>query len=186
MGRAKMSKSRGNVADPIAAMGTYGVDVVRWYLMSVGGSLPGDADYVEPELAAMYGRLQDQLGNLIGRVSASSILDRVQDKAWDASEADAQLDALLGDSRDRYGAYYEAYDLARATDTIFELLGAANKVFTHRQPWASTDTTACVTYAYEALRITAILALPIMPSKAAECLDRIGVPAAERTWEYAT
>lgn len=43
MGRSKMSKSRGNVVDPIGAMDTYGVDGARWYLLRVGGSLPDDA-----------------------------------------------------------------------------------------------------------------------------------------------
>jgi methionyl-tRNA synthetase len=43
MGKSKMSKSKGNVADPIEAMRIYGADGVRWYLMRVGGSLPDDA-----------------------------------------------------------------------------------------------------------------------------------------------
>jgi methionyl-tRNA synthetase len=46
MGNAKMSKSRGNVADPIEAMqrpGGVGVDGLRWYLMRNGGSLSNDA-----------------------------------------------------------------------------------------------------------------------------------------------
>jgi len=43
MGRSKMSKSRGNVVDPMKAMKMYGVDAVRWYLMRAGGSLPDDS-----------------------------------------------------------------------------------------------------------------------------------------------
>ncbi len=43
MNKSKMSKSKGNVADPIMAMKTYGVDAVRWYLMRTGGSLADDS-----------------------------------------------------------------------------------------------------------------------------------------------
>lgn len=43
MHKSKMSKSRGNVADPIQAMVKWGVDPVRWYLMRSGGSLSVDA-----------------------------------------------------------------------------------------------------------------------------------------------
>jgi len=186
MGKTKMSKSRGNVVDPIAAMGTYGVDVVRWYLMSTGGTLPADADYVADHLEVTYGRLQDQMGNLVARASAPSMLDRVRDKQWDSAEADAELDSLLRDTRDRYEAAYEALDLNRATNAVYDVLGTANRLFTHRQPWASDDTTACITYAYESLRIAAILAMPIIPGKATECLDRLGVPEAERSWKAAT
>lgn len=37
-----MSKSVGNVVDPMAVMKEYGVDVVRWYIVRVGGSGRGD------------------------------------------------------------------------------------------------------------------------------------------------
>jgi hypothetical protein len=43
MGKFKMSKSRGNVVDPIAAMDKYGPEPIRWYLMREGGSLPDDS-----------------------------------------------------------------------------------------------------------------------------------------------
>lgn len=43
MGKSKMSKSKGNVVDPLEALDKWGVDGVRWYLMRVGGSLADDA-----------------------------------------------------------------------------------------------------------------------------------------------
>lgn len=43
MGKSKMSKSKGNVVNPLEALDKWGVDGVRWYLMRVGGSLADDA-----------------------------------------------------------------------------------------------------------------------------------------------
>lgn len=62
MSKSKMSKSRGNVVNPIQAMEKWGVDGVRWYLMRIGGSLAADAgEWTRPPLA----RLQATNGTLI-------------------------------------------------------------------------------------------------------------------------
>ncbi|KAL1411355.1 methionyl-tRNA synthetase [Vanrija albida] len=186
MHRAKMSKSRGNVADPLAAMDQYGVDGVRWYLMRAGGSLPTDADYAPVELSANYDRLRDQVGNLVQRIGSGAILGRVG--AWSAAHAAAapELGSSLGALRDEYDARFEAYDISRAAALLMDTVVDANRFFTDAAPWAAEDSTAAVVYAYSALRLVGILAQPIMPAKAVELLDRLGVPEAERGWADAT
>lgn len=54
MNKQKMSKSRGNVADPFAAMDLYGVDAIRWYLMRVGGTLDADSGELEKASQTRY------------------------------------------------------------------------------------------------------------------------------------
>lgn len=56
---------------------------------------------------------------------------------------------------------------------------------TKESPWATKKSTTAVVYTYHALRISAILLQPIMPSKAAEILDRLAVPKNERAWDQA-
>lgn len=177
-----MSKSRGNVADPIAAIGKYGVDGVRWYLMRQGGSLSADADYSETELAASYARLTDQIGNLIGRISSPALVKRI--KTWDKAMSVPELDAAL-DIRDTFESRFENYELTRAAAGILDMIAEANRYISSEAPWTKEDGTVSIVYAYTALRIAAILAQPIMPSKAVELLDRLGVPPTERSWEHA-
>lgn len=183
MHKAKMSKSRGNVADPLAAMDKFGADGVRWYLMRVGGSLPKDSDYSEGELEASYGRLQDQLGNLVSRLGSKKVLCNVGE--FDDSKRLAHLDNLLAGVRDDVEAKYEDFNITGACSAVLDVLAEINKLFTEAAPWRN-DGTAAVVYAYTGLRIAGILALPIIPTKAKELLDRLGVPENQRTWESAT
>ncbi|CAO3643212.1 unnamed protein product [Mucor hiemalis] len=74
MGKQKMSKSRGNVADPFQVLKDYGVDPVRYYLVRDGG-LADDGDYSEEMIHTRYKKdLAGQLGNLLNRTTAKSLL----------------------------------------------------------------------------------------------------------------
>jgi methionyl-tRNA synthetase len=56
-------------------------------------------------------------------------------------------------------------------------------MITTLQPWASPNPTKAIVYAFETLRISAILMEPYMPTKASELLDRLGVESSKRSWE---
>ncbi|RSH81542.1 methionyl-tRNA synthetase [Saitozyma podzolica] len=180
MARSKMSKSRGNVVDPIGSLGKWGVDGVRWYLMRSGGSLPDDADYSEEQLGVNYRLLADQIGNLVARISSPSLLRKV--KRFDDGDRDSELDEALSTMRNEFGSRMEAYQITRACEGVIEVIMAANRLFTILQPWATDDSTKAIVYAYHSLRLAGILLQPIIPSKATELLDRLGVPPHRRTW----
>ena len=191
MGKFKMSKSRGNVVDPLKALGLFGVDSVRWYLMSSGGSLPGDSDYSDQQLRTSHSMLAGQLGNLVQRIQSPKIHRKVASTPEDVAAAfeacpQPELVEKLSSVRQRVDERMEAYEITRAADAIMDVVTEANKVFTNLEPWRMKDTTAPVIYAYESLRIAGILFLPIMPVKAAELLDRLAVDPEKRTWEHAT
>ncbi|KAG9076006.1 methionyl-tRNA synthetase, partial [Ceratobasidium sp. UAMH 11750] len=98
--RQKMSKSRGNVADPLVAMGInpdgtrrersvgppgtskgeidVGVDGVRWYLVRAGGTFDSDSDWSHRQCRKHYNReLSGSFGNLLSRVTAPRFLQRL-------------------------------------------------------------------------------------------------------------
>lgn len=181
MGQAKMSKSRGNVADPRAAIGTYGPDAVRWYLMRSGGSLEGDSDYSAGELAKAHAKLAHQMGNLVQRLLAPRLLAGVRAEYARDADMDTVLRALAPTLERRF----DAYELTAAVAALEAALAHANRFFSDGEPWAKPDSTREIAYAYATLRAVAILAGPVIPAKSAELLDRLGVPDAERTWEHA-
>ena len=67
-GKAKMSKSLGNVVDPLDLREEFGTDAVRWYLMR---EMPtgADASYTPERFLARYGELANVLGNLASRAT---------------------------------------------------------------------------------------------------------------------
>ncbi|KAK4687827.1 methionyl-tRNA synthetase, partial [Tremellales sp. Uapishka_1] len=185
MNKSKMSKSKGNVADPIEAMDRWGPDGVRWYLMRVGGSLSTDSDYSERELSFHYKLLASQIGNLASRISSTEILSKVH--AYDQVKKDEELDRLLGGIRTGVEEKMEKYEISKVCESLMDVVVAANRHFSAERPWEvqALDSTTAVFYSYEALRIAGILLQPIMPVKSAELLDRLGIPSHERRWEDA-
>ncbi|KAI5991147.1 tRNA synthetases class I (M)-domain-containing protein [Pisolithus albus] len=93
----KMSKSLGNVTDPMQAMDNYGVDAVRFYLARVGGRFRDDAieDWSEDQLRKHADEIRNLLGNYFLRMTSRVIKDRVRD-AISAAE-DKSFQKLLSD-----------------------------------------------------------------------------------------
>lgn len=69
----KMSKSLGNVVDPIALIDIYGVDAIRYYLVR-GGGIADDRDFSMKEVATRYNHdLSNQIGNLLSRCTKGGV-----------------------------------------------------------------------------------------------------------------
>lgn len=120
MGKAKMSKSRGNVVDPIAAIDVYGPDSIRWYLMRAGGSLPTDSDYSGAHLSTQYTILASQIGNLVTRILSPKICGKIG-KMTDEYPLD-QVDESFRTVRDQVDDKMEGFQVMKACELIIELL----------------------------------------------------------------
>ncbi|KAL5523837.1 hypothetical protein ACEPAG_8010 [Sanghuangporus baumii] len=75
--KAKMSKSVGNVVDPVAVLKEHGVDAVRWYLARTGGYFKADVDWNDDQVLKSTDELRSLLGNILLRLQSRKVLDRL-------------------------------------------------------------------------------------------------------------
>ena len=178
VGETKMSKSLGNVVDPLALREQFGTDAVRWYLMR---EMPtgGDASYTPERFLVRYGELSNVLGNLASR--AISMIGKYRDGViphgpdTGLDEAIASAFAVARDSMERFKVH-------EAMAAAMDLARTANGYVEERQPWTQAknpaDTDALdETLATLARALVALAALfePVAPAKMLDLAGRLGL-----------
>jgi methionyl-tRNA synthetase len=189
----KMSKSVGNVVDPIVLVDTFGVDAVRYFLLR---EIPfgQDGNYSDEGIITRINTdLANELGNLAQR-SLSMVaknLDGIVPKPTDFTSDDKELLAAADGLLERVRADFDAQGMHMGLQKIWLVLGAANKYFSAQEPWvlrksenpADRQRFGTVLYTtLEAVRIAALLVQPVMPESAGKLLDLLGQPADQRSF----
>ncbi|OBF04227.1 methionine--tRNA ligase [Mycobacterium sp. ACS4054] len=190
----KMSKSVGNVVDPVALADTFGVDQLRYFLLR---EVPfgQDGSYSEE---AIITRINTDLANELGNLAQRSLsmvaknLDGVVPQPGELTAADAELLATADGLLDRVRVSFDGQAMHLALEAIWLMLGEANKYFSAQQPWvlrksdAEADQKRFATVLYttcEAVRIAALLIQPVMPDSAGKLLDLLGQPPEQRGFD---
>ncbi|PZU08540.1 methionine--tRNA ligase [Sphingomonas sp.] len=172
----KMSKSVGNVVDPIGMAETYGVDQLRYFLLREV-SFGQDGSYSHEAIVTRSNAdLANGLGNLAQR--CLSIIAKNCDGKVPASGVPSELRTVLATAKEKLDEAMGALAPHRALEAIWEAVGEANRYFADMAPWSlrKTDPVAADAVLYEtaeAIRQLAILVRWAIPASADALLDQL-------------
>jgi len=180
----KMSKSKGNVIDPLVLIDEFGPDAIRYFLLreitlGMDGNFSRDAliNRVNADLANDLGNLLHRTLSMIGRFNGGVIA-----ASSDTEEIEQALTELVQKTVVQYEEFMDNMDINGAIKGIWTLIGRTNKYIDETGPWALAKDEAkrgrlnTVLYNLaETLRIISILISPLMPVTGPKIWQQLGI-----------
>ena len=187
--QSKMSKSVGNVVDPLQLIKSYGVDPVRFYLMKEM-VLGQDSNFsIESFIKCYNNDLANDFGNLLSRVSnlINKFYNGILVEGEDLSEDGKIVKGCAIETIDKVSMLMDEMKIDDAIDSVFLLIKNVNKFLEVTVPWKVVKTDlkkggALLFTAAESLRIIALLLAPIMPNRTALVLETLNTKNTEIYW----
>ncbi len=176
-GSSKMSKSIGNVVNPLDLIEQYGVDPVRFYLMREM-VLGQDANFTMDSFVKRYNSdLANDFGNLLNRITTllnknyEGIIPEEGERTSDEESIIGSVEALVNNMDIKI----KEMKINESIEEIMQFVRSINKYMEHQKPWflvkEDKNNAARVLYtAGESIRIAAVLLSPVMPNRCADVL----------------
>ena len=176
-GSSKMSKSIGNVVNPLDLIEQYGVDPVRFYLMREM-VLGQDANFTMDSFVKRYNSdLANDFGNLLNRITTllnknyEGIIPEEGERTSDEESIIGSVEALVNNMDIKI----KEMKINESIEEIMQFVRSINKYMEQQKPWVlvkdDKNNAARVLYtAGESIRIAAVLLSPVMPNRCADVL----------------
>jgi methionyl-tRNA synthetase len=185
----KMSKSLGNVVNPVELTEKYGLDQVRYFLARQI-AFGQDGNFAMSNfISRSNSELANKLGNLVQRVlsfivkNCGGVVKTVSRETFDSEIINKSRD-LINSLRKRI----DSYEIHKALEDIFQIIDELNSYVDHKAPWTlkktSPETMEQVLFEVcESIRCISICLLPFIPDSASKILDYLNQDTANRNFK---
>ncbi|MDC0336560.1 methionine--tRNA ligase, partial [Pseudodesulfovibrio sp.] len=179
----KMSKSIGNVVEPLAMKDTYGLDAFRYFLLR-DMSFGQDSSFSEEALIGrLNAELANDLGNLFNRTLSMThkYFEGIIPRPDVEDIVDAEIKKLGQDAMKSFQDHYIDFKFSRGLEGLWELVRGLNKYIDATAPWTlfkEKDTGRLSTVIYvllENMRKIAVHLWPVMPESSEKMLEQLSI-----------
>ena len=189
MEESKMSKSMGNVIDPMGLIDDYGVDPVRYYLMREM-VLGHDANFTLESFIKRYNSdLANDFGNLLSRITTlvKKNFAGILPEPGELTQPELDIRSSAEDLVELVNDKIRSMNINDAIEEIFQFIRSVNRYMEYQAPWKlvkeDKSSAGRVLYtAAESLRISAMLLSPVMPNRTRDLFHTLNNDSVSPKW----
>ena len=189
MEESKMSKSMGNVIDPMGLIDDYGVDPVRYYLMREM-VLGHDANFTLESFIKRYNSdLANDFGNLLSRITTlvKKNFAGILPEPGELTQPELDIRSSAEDLVEMVNDKIRSMNINDAIEEIFQFIRSVNRYMEYQAPWKlvkeDKSSAGRVLYtAAESLRISAMLLSPVMPNRTRDLFHTLNNDSVSPKW----